>query len=331
MGDERANFNEALQHNIHLTQIKGKNMDKKFRKQLEAELKKNRAVVDMSQETNNIDFDFTDTSLQLAGKNIKDVGFLGKVMEKFDDLQILDLSNNKLGPVGAMNVAKELAQVSTIKKLILTNCDIRVQGLSHICQALSNDDKNSLEYLDIRKNQIDDGYLKLLLALLFCNPHISDIKYDLTKEENIQKFEWYNKKYSADQVIDLSKSGYVKIETGNDHHGHYKLWEKIIFCVYCAKSFLHAKHEAFRFKYDTASIKMIENTMMRSMRFNLYFQTVLYYFIMFGCPIIFLRDDNKGFDMTLYIIYASYAALNLFTEIYYVLKIQRKVKIKSIL
>ena len=71
-------------------------MNKKFRKQLEGELQKNKAInqLQTSNHDSDTDFDFTDTSLQLGDKNIKDVAFLGKVMERFDDLQVLDLSHN---------------------------------------------------------------------------------------------------------------------------------------------------------------------------------------------------------------------------------------------
>ena len=75
--------------------------------------------------------------------------------------------------------------MKTIRKLILFDCDIRVKGLQYIAHALSNEHSNQLQVLDIRKNQIDDGYLKILLVLLFANPHIIDIKYDLSKEENL--------------------------------------------------------------------------------------------------------------------------------------------------
>ena len=119
-------------------------------------------------------------------------------MEKFDDLQVLDLSHNKLGPKGAQNIAKMLEEVKTIKSLILKDCDIRVQGLTYICSALSNEENNCLNLLDITGNQIDDGYLKILLAMLLHNPHIYEIKYDLNKEENIEKYEWFNKKFKDD-------------------------------------------------------------------------------------------------------------------------------------
>ena len=71
-------------------------MNKKFRKQLEDELQKNKAItqLQMSNLETGSDIDFKDTSLQLTDKNIKDVTFLSKVMERFDDLQVLDLSHN---------------------------------------------------------------------------------------------------------------------------------------------------------------------------------------------------------------------------------------------
>jgi hypothetical protein len=181
-----------------------------------------------------------------------------------------------------------------------------------------------MENLDITKNNIEDAYLKILLAMLMQNPHIVSIKYDLTSEENLHKLDEFNAKYGDNKSIDLSKSGQVTVELEghhDDHHHHFKTWEKVVCCVYVWKSFIHAKHEAFRFKYDTASIKMIERTMMKSLRLNLYIQTIFYYVIMFGLPIVFLREDNKGYNNWLYYIYGIYAVINMATEIIYVLMI----------
>lgn len=42
------------------------------------------------------------------------------------------------------------------------------------------------------------------------------------------------------------------------HEVSYKLWEKIVFPVYLWKSLIHAKHEAFRFKYVTSKLLELE-------------------------------------------------------------------------
>lgn len=47
---------------------------------------------------------------------------------------------------------------------------------------------------------------------------------------------------------------------------HIKSWEKIVFPVYLWKTFIHAKHEAFRFKYDTEAILRIEKSLMPQVR-----------------------------------------------------------------
>ena len=64
-----------------------------------------------------------------------------------------------------------------------------------------------MENLDITKNNIEDAYLKILLAMLMQNPHIVNIKYDLTSEENLHKLDEFNAKYKDNKSIDFSKSG----------------------------------------------------------------------------------------------------------------------------
>ena len=46
----------------------------------------------------------------------------------------------------------------------------------------------------------------------------------------------------------------------DEHHDHVeiKCWQYIVFPVWIWKTFIHAKHEAFRFKYDSMSLKAVE-------------------------------------------------------------------------
>ena len=51
---------------------------------------------------------------------------------------------------------------------------------------------------------------------------------------------------------------------------------------------MHDKHEAFAFKYDTRSLRMVEEKIMKHIGIVLYCNAIMYYFIMFFCPLYFV-------------------------------------------
>jgi Ran GTPase-activating protein (RanGAP) involved in mRNA processing and transport len=67
----------------------------------------------------------------------------------------------------------------------LQNNRIGPSGLQHICSALTIN--QSIKYLDIRDNMIQDESLKILLAMLFRNKILQNIKYSVTNEDNIRR------------------------------------------------------------------------------------------------------------------------------------------------
>ena len=115
------------------------------------------------------------------------------------------------------------------------------------------------------------------------------------------------------------------------HEIHIKLWHKIVFPVYIWKTFIHAKHEAFRFKYDTEAILRIENTLMKRVRFELYIMSIAYYVMMFILPIVLKDEDKKGYNVVLYLIYGLYFLVSAFIEINTVMKIQKLAASKDLL
>jgi hypothetical protein len=90
------------------------------------------------------------------------------------------------------------------------------------------------------------------------------------------------------------------------------------------------KKEAFRFKYDTSSLNKLENNQ-RGITYLLYFNALLYYFICIVCPLLFAKDCGGGIDMVSHSIYGYYSIINLITEVYLVLKIEREVNNANIL
>ena len=110
---------------------------------------------------------------------------------------------------------------------------------------------------------------------------------------------------------------------GHEHHEHYKLWEYLLLFPWLWKSFVHAKHEAFAFKYDPEVMRLLEENEMRNIRIMLYFWTVMYYILIFSTPFLFKQHYCGGlFYKELYLCYGTYAVLNAVWEVYIVLRIQ---------
>jgi len=91
--------------------------------------------------------------------------------------------------------------------------------------------------------------------MLFRNKTIEDIKYSLSNEKNISRFRFYlrYKKLPHKEIESIMRSK-------DDHHVQEMSWkQKICLPLWCWKSFIHDKHEAFRFKYDTNALLMLED------------------------------------------------------------------------
>ena len=121
----------------------------------------------------------------------------------------------------------------------------------------------------------------------------------------------------------------------DDHEHHHKpipLWQKIIFPIWCWKSLIHDKHEAFAFKYDTREIEKVEKIIMPGTKKMLYFWTLVYYFIVFVAPPIFkMHECDKTFHIGLFIMYGIYLFLTSIWEIKVVLSIQKLLGNKKLL
>ena len=90
----------------------------------------------------------------------------------------------------------------------------------------------------------------------------------------------------------------------------------------CWKSFMHDKHEAFRFKYCPDALNVIENEFMTPMTRNFYFNSGIYYIIMFCAPMIWANECGAGLDPTTHYVYAGYSLFTIIFELCAIWRIQ---------
>lgn len=92
---------------------------------------------------------------------------------------------------------------------------------------------------------------------------------------------------------------------------------------------VHAKHEAFAFKYDPEVMRHLEEFEMKPIRIMMYFWSVMYYILLFVCPWIFKVPYCGGlFYNELYLCYGAYAVLNAIWEVYVTYRIQNQIRKK---
>ena len=124
------------------------------------------------------------------------------------------------------------------------------------------------------------------------------------------------------------------MEQADEHHGHVeiKCWQYIVFPVWIWKTFIHAKHEAFRFKYDSMSLKAVEQTNMKSVGIAMYIFTFFYFGMMFALPSIYVNGEcGAGIEHWVYFLYGTYALLTSIHEVIAVKLIEKTIHHKSIL
>ena len=117
---------------------------------------------------------------------------------------------------------------------------------------------------------------------------------------------------------------FLEDELERDHHA-LTCRQKACLPFWCWKSFIHDKHEAFRFKYDTKALLMVENELMDGVTKLLYLNSLIYYTIMFVCPVIFLGDCGEAFVDGAHYAYAAFALLTVVGEIVIVKRIEKKI------
>mmetsp|Transcript_7496 Transcript_7496/g.9066 ORF Transcript_7496/g.9066 Transcript_7496/m.9066 type:complete len:140 (+) Transcript_7496:140-559(+) len=133
-------------------------------KLLEREIKKNKAIYDLSQQQ---DLDRESKSLSLADQRLTDLSFLPKMMQDFTKLEVLDLSNSDLRSKESVHqLCIMIDENDTIKELKLRECKINAKTLSELAGVLTKSCNEHLKILDIRDNPIEDEQYKVLFGLL---------------------------------------------------------------------------------------------------------------------------------------------------------------------
>lgn len=214
-----------------------------------------------------------------------------------------------------------IEETQTIKELSLRNNRIGPTGLQHICSSLTKN--TSIKVLDIRDNLIEDESYKIVLAMLLRNQTLVTIKYSVANKENVARISRFEevKDLDNEQIEDILEHDHIDLTTG----------QKACLPYWCWKSLIHAKHEAFRFKYETKALNKIEDELMDGITRALYLNSAVYYFIMFVCPIAFVQECSFGVSMISHYIFAIYSILTMLMEICIVLRIERKINNPNIL
>ena len=146
----------------------------------------------------------------------------------------------------------------------------------------------------------------------------------MSKEDNVKRM------IEFDRISHLpAKEIRTKLLVGQHHQ--LKCWQKAILPYWFWAWMMEAKHEAFRFKYDTEALEIVERDMMKSVGIGLYINSAVYYFIVVVCPMVFVNACGDGLRWASHIIYLTYAFANAIFEVTVVLRIQRRLKNKEIL
>ena len=158
------------------------------------------------------------------------------------------------------------------------------------------------------------------------NKQITEIKYTLSDPVNQDRKERFtalaNKKMNAKEI---------RKELLLDHSQRLKCWQKAILPYWLYKTLMHYKHEAFRFKYSTEKLDLIENNLMPTVTVWMYINAFGYYFIIFVVPFVFVKPCGKGMKITAHFIYLVYSLVNFLFELGIVMYMQAKIKDPDVL
>lgn len=111
-----------------------------------------------------------------------------------------------------------------------------------------------------------------------------------------------------------------------------KCWHRIIFPIWIWKTFIHAKHEAFRFKFDADKLMDVEAKSMKAVGIAMYVLTFTYFTMMFLLPSLFIEGEcGAGIDNWVYYLYGTQALITSIYEVASVKIIERRISMEDIL
>lgn len=85
-------------------------------------------------------------------------------------------------------MGKFLNSHTQIRRLLLHNCHIGDQGCEELLNSLTTT-KSKVEFLDLSNNPISDRCLKSVLALLYHNDSLMHVRYSLSVERNVRRYD----------------------------------------------------------------------------------------------------------------------------------------------
>ena len=122
--------------------------------QIEEEIEKNKAIYEVNQAMAD-GYDANSKKLDLAGKTLKNLRFLPKMVKEFKNLETLDLSKADLRTSeSVMHVCRMIDENDSLTSLVLQECNMNGNTLSKIADAMTKKNNRNLTTLDIRKNPI---------------------------------------------------------------------------------------------------------------------------------------------------------------------------------
>ena len=199
-------FGEQLKLNKYIQNIEmKKHGSNKLAGQLKDELDKNQAINEVKEA---LAYDTNAKELDLKNVDMKDMAFLPKMIQQFNCLETLDLSNSNLQSKSSVQqVCQMIDENDTIKNLILRNCKLTGNNLLLLAGALTQSNNEHLIKLDIRENlSIQDAQYKVLFGLLQQNTFILEIQYDLVNEENLESLKLFRELHEqGKKAIDIPK------------------------------------------------------------------------------------------------------------------------------
>ena len=271
-------------------------------------------------------------TIDVKGIGIKDCSFVHKFLTinpNLTKLKEVDLSHNLIDKhhVSELCYLIEM-EGNSIERLKINDNNLGSDGLQHVCSSMVCN--KSILYLNIENNNVEDASYKVLYSLFQKNKVISELRYSLTDKENQNKREKFAELLRGeDAPEDLNE--WLECHQ-NEEHSHAELnWkQKVCLPLWCWKSFIHDKHEAFRFKYDTEKLNTLEEKMGK-ITFLLYLNSFIYYIIMFVCPFVFVNECGFGLSLVSHMIYGLYSISTIVLELAMVLWIQNKLKSKQLL